>query len=268
MTASSAFTGSVPETYDSHLGPRKFHPYGQDMAGRVRVVEGGRLLEVAAGTGIVTEHLRGALPQSVEIVATDVSDPMLDCARRLRGHLPGVTFQPADATALPFPDGSFDAVVCQFGVMFFADRIQGLREMLRVLRPGGTLHYSTWGGHPVNESAAIAYHSIAEAFPSDPPGFLATPFAYHDHDLIREEAVAAGIGDLHLDVVERTVPLPSARTAAVGFVAGTPSIQEITARATTDVETIQATVTRRLALRFGDEPCRIPMSAIFANASV
>ena len=133
--ADSLFTGSVPALYDRCLGPLLFVPYARDIAARAALLRPGRVLETAAGTGIVTEALAAALPDA-EIVATDLNQAMLDIAGA-RGLPARVNFQAADAQALPFPDSSFDLVVCQFGAMFFPDRVGAYGEARRVLRPGG-----------------------------------------------------------------------------------------------------------------------------------
>src|SRR6266851_4775897 len=139
----TVFAGSIPQFYDQKLGALLFAPYAADMAMRVRSLSSGRLLETAAGTGIVTRQLATHLPPDVEIVATDLNQPMLDYAAAQPG-LQRVKWQQADALALPFPDASFDAVVCQFGVMFFPDRTKAYREARRVLRPGGHLVFNVW----------------------------------------------------------------------------------------------------------------------------
>src|SRR5512140_1643550 len=134
----STFAGSIPALYDRHLGPVLFEPYAADMARRLPRLTDGLVLEVAAGTGIVTQKLATWLSPSVRIVATDLNQPMLDHAASKPG-MERVTFRKANALDLPFTADEFDAVVCQFGVMFFPDRVAAYRQALRVLKPGG--HY-------------------------------------------------------------------------------------------------------------------------------
>jgi ubiquinone/menaquinone biosynthesis C-methylase UbiE len=118
----TVFSGSIPTLYDQHLGPVIFEPYARDLAGRLSFPGTARVLETAAGTGIVTRTLLRSLPVAVSIVATDLNQPMLDHAAR-ETSLNRVAWQKADAQSLPFDDGAFDAVVCQFGAMFFPDRL-------------------------------------------------------------------------------------------------------------------------------------------------
>ena len=137
MTTNDAtFAGSIPALYDRHLGPVLFEPYAADMVRRFARLSEGAILETASGTGIVTQQLASALPAAVRIVATDLNQPMLDHASSKPG-MERVEFRQADALKLPSADGQFDAVVCQFGVMFFPDRVAAYREARRVLKPNG-----------------------------------------------------------------------------------------------------------------------------------
>ena len=127
MSNPTAFTGSIPEIYHRCLGPLLFEPYAKDLAARLRAVKlppNPRILELACGTGIVTRELLSSLP-SAHITATDLNEAMLDIARKQLGPAaadPRLRFQQADACKLPFPDRSFDVIVCQYGMMFFSDK--------------------------------------------------------------------------------------------------------------------------------------------------
>lgn len=244
-SSAAAFVGSVPACYDRHLGPLLFEFSAADLARRVTAASPGQInvLEVACGTGIVTEHLWRALPGGSQLVATDLNPAMLDYATTKRGSLSNVTYRQADALALPFDDDSFDAVVCQFGIMFFPDKVQGLREMARVLRPGGRLWLNVWGSLDDNRVVKIAHETIGSFFESDPPRFLEVPFGDHDVSAIEALFRAAGLPDVESTVVRADVK-HSAESAARGLVAGNPGVLEIQQRATVDSETIVAAVTR------------------------
>ena len=110
----------------------------------------GELLETACGTGILTRALAARLPEAVAITATDLNEPMLDFAR-LQPSGGRVAWRQADAQALPFSDGTFDAVVCQFGVMFFPDKQRAYREVFRLLKPGGRFLFSVWDRLETND---------------------------------------------------------------------------------------------------------------------
>ena len=180
------FAGSIPEIYDRFLVPLIFEPYAVDLAGRVAALGPNDVLETAAGTGVLTRALAERLPPSTHIVATDLNQPMLDqAARRQQAGI--VEWKQADALALPFGDRSFDVVACQFGVMFFPDKVQGYKEARRVLRPGGRFLFNVWDRIAENEFADVVTQALAEVFPDDPPRFMArTPHGHHDVERIRQ----------------------------------------------------------------------------------
>ena len=183
----TAFSGSIASIYDDYLGPLIFEPYAQDLANRLSVLRAERVLETAAGTGIVTRALLRVLSGGASVVATDLNQPMLDRAAE-RVASSRVSWQKADAQSLPFPDGAFDAVVCQFGVMFFPDKQKAFREARRVLRPGGRFIFNVWDGIEHNEFADLVNAAVADMFGDDPPRFLArTPHGYHDKQAIGSE---------------------------------------------------------------------------------
>ncbi len=264
----SRFVGSIPEIYDTHLGPLLFEFAAADLAKRVAKAapHGGKVLEVACGTGISTEHLWRALPPGSEIVATDLNEAMLDFARQRRGGLSNVTYRQADALELPFPDASFDVVVCQFGLMFFPDKTQSIAEMTRVLRPGGLITFNIWDSLDQNKVAQIALETIAEFFETDPPDFLSVPFGYHDTDVIRDLLLDAGYGSTSASVVSTTVDRPDALCSARGFVEGNPGILQIRERASADPEEIIAALAQAYDAAFGPAPLRFPLQEIVFSA--
>jgi ubiquinone/menaquinone biosynthesis C-methylase UbiE len=163
-----------------------FADYAADIARRTAACGPARVLETAAGTGIVTRQLRNLLPTNVKLVATDLNPPMLEVARSKLRPSERVEFQVADATALPFPDGSFDAVVCQFGVMLFLEKDKSYREVHRVLAPGGRYRFNVWDSPRHNPFGRIAHDVVGSFFPADPPQFYSVPFSYHQIDPIKE----------------------------------------------------------------------------------
>jgi SAM-dependent methyltransferase len=180
LKVDGVFAGSIPKLYETYLVPLIFEPYAVDLVNRLRSRAVSRLLEIAAGTGVVTRALASALPDDVTIVATDLNQAMLDQAQAV-GTKRAVEWRQADAMQLPFQDGTFDAVVCQFGVMFFPDKIKAFSEIRRVLRPGGVLIFSVWDRLAENEFADTVTSALATVFPADPPRFMArTPHGYHD----------------------------------------------------------------------------------------
>jgi len=259
------FAGSVPEYYDRHLGPLFFRPYARDLAARVRVPAGGRLLELACGTGMLTRELAAALPPTVAIDATDLSDAMLGAARD-RVPAANVRWQTADALALPFDDHVFDAVACQFGVMFFPDKVAAARQVRRVLKPGGAFWFSSWAPLAENPVSRVAHETVASFFDRDPPAFYQLPFGYADRNQIAGDLRAAGFADVTIDVVDLEAQAPTAEHAAIGLVRGTPIIAAIQERAGASAETIVTAVAAAFARDFGAAPLHGAMRAYVVHA--
>jgi ubiquinone/menaquinone biosynthesis C-methylase UbiE len=195
------FAGSIPEIYQRFLVPLIFEPYAEDLAARVARVAPHDVLETAAGTGVLTRALAARLP-AARLVATDLNQPMLDLAAARQPDAKKVTWRQANALALPFADHSFDAVACQFGVMFFPDKAQGYREARRVLKPGGRFLFNVWDRIAENEFADVVTQALATLFPQDPPRFMARiPHGYHDVEEIRAQLAAAGFSQIAVETL-------------------------------------------------------------------
>jgi len=220
------FTGSVPFNYDRYLVPLLFEPYAEELAARAARVQPKRVLETAAGTGVVTEALARALPEA-EIIATDLNQAMLDIAvGRVSSN--NVAFREANALELPFEDSSFDLVVSQFGIMFFPDKVRANVEARRVLRNGGRYLVAIWGNLGRNLLCNLAHEVMARLFPDNPPMFMQRgPFSYDDPELVRRDLAAAGFRDVDIEVVELSSRSPSAREAAIGLCYGSPMRVEL-----------------------------------------
>jgi SAM-dependent methyltransferase len=250
--ADMIFTGSLPKIYQSHLVPLIFEPYAVDLVNRLAPRRLSRILEVAAGTGVVTRALAAALPEQVSIVASDLNQAMLDHAMSLGTSRP-VEWRRADAMQLPFEDGAFDAVVCQFGVMFFPDKAKAFSEACRVLRPGGWFIFSVWDRIEENQFADTVTTALASVFPADPPRFLPrTPHGYHDRSTIERDLVAGGFTTrAQFTTVQERSRASSPEVPAIGFCLGTPVRNELEARdAARSGEAIGA-ATEAIANRFG-----------------
>jgi ubiquinone/menaquinone biosynthesis C-methylase UbiE len=246
------FAGSIPEIYDRYLVPLIFESYARDLAERITGVAPRDVLETAAGTGVLTAAIASHLPAHVHIVATDLNQPMLDYAASrssLRGR---ITWRQADAMALPFEKATFDVIACQFGVMFFPDRIGGYKEARRVLKPAGRFLFNVWDRIANNEFADVVTEALAKVFPQDPPMFMArTPHGYHDVARIREELSAAGFQDISIETVDHTSKAKSARDVAIAYCQGTPLRNEIVAREASLLEGATDMAADALAKRFG-----------------
>src|SRR6185295_9033142 len=225
------FAGSIPKLYDTYLVPLIFEPYATDLANRLASRPVTRVLEIAAGTGVVTRALASALPGNVSIVATDLNQAMLDQASAV-GTKRAVEWRQADAMQLPFPDASFDAVVCQFGVMFFPEKPKAFSEARRVLKPGGVFIFSVWDRIEENEITDTVTTALGTLFPYDPPRFMArTPHGYHDHATIQRDLAKGGFTAApRISTLAKRSRAASARIPAIALCQGTPLRSEIETR--------------------------------------
>lgn len=231
LETDKVFAGSVPENYDRYMVPLIFEPYAADLARRAASLSPGSVLEIAAGTGVVTRALAPKLPSGASYVVTDLSQPMLDYAASRQEPDSRITWRQADALALPFEDAAFDVVCCQFGAMFFPDRTLGYREAKRVLKPGGRFLFNVWDRIEENVFADDITNALARIFPDDPPRFLArTPYGYHDTALIRRELEDAGFSRVVIETRAEQSRASSPRIPAVGYCQGSPLRNEIEAR--------------------------------------
>ena len=248
------FAGSIPEIYDTYLVPLIFEPYASDLAGRAAALAPGSVLETAAGSGVVTRALAPRLSDDARYVVTDLNQPMLDRAAARHAPDQRIVWQQADALELPFEAGTFDVVLCQFGVMFFPDRVAGYREARRVLKESGCFLFNAWDRIEENEFADVVTRAAAEIFPDDPPTFLArTPHGYGDIDRIRKDVQAAGFTDITIDTVDALSVAPSPRHPAVAYCQGTPLRNEIEARDATLLSVVTDRAEAAIAKRYGAE---------------
>ena len=129
-----------------------------------------------------------------------------------------MTWRQADATALPFDEAAFDAVCCQFGVMFFPDRVKGFAEAKRVLRPEGTFVFNVWDRIEENVFADDATAALGKMFPDDPPRFMVrTPHGYHDKAIIRADLEQAGFRHISIQTLAAVSRAPSAEYVAIAL---------------------------------------------------
>jgi ubiquinone/menaquinone biosynthesis C-methylase UbiE len=259
----AAFGGSIPENYDRYLGPSFFEPYANDMAARLDPARHRRVLEIACGTGIVTRRLRERLAPDASLVATDLNPAMLALAQNT--PVENVTWREADATTLPFTDGSFDAVVCQFGVMFFPEKETAFRETHRVLSPGGVFLFNVWDSLEHNPIARTAHETIASFFDRDPPNFYEVPFGFSDAEEIRRLLQIAGFQDIQISTVKLQCRNRSAAEFAIGLVRGNPVATAIEERGAS-VDTVLRAVEKKIGERFGVAPLETTMQALVCRA--
>lgn len=262
IASDKLFAGSIPDNYERFLVPVIFDSYARDLADRLGEIQPREILETAAGTGALTRAIASRFPAHARIVATDLNQPMLDRAAASSPMNDRIIWRRADALALPFQDQSFDAVACQFGVMFFPAKVQAYKEARRVLKPGGSFLFNVWDRITENDFAEVVAEGLADLFPQNPPSFLArTPYGYHDLALIRRELTDAGFASAAIETVKHTSRAATPRDVAVAFCQGTPLRNEIEARDASRLEEATRIATEALERRFGSGPVEGGISA-------
>jgi ubiquinone/menaquinone biosynthesis C-methylase UbiE len=252
LETDKVFAGSLPENYDRYMVPLIFEPFAADLARRAASLSPSAVLEIAAGTGVVTRALAPKLSPSASYVVTDLNQPMLDYAASRQAPDSRITWRQADALALPFENAAFDLVCCQFGAMFFPNRRFAYREARRVLKPGGHFLFNVWDRIEENVFADEVTKALARFFPNDPPRFLArTPHGYHDTALIRSELEDAGFSHVEIETRAEQSRASSPRLAAVAYCQGTPLRNEVEARGAGQLDAATDYATSALADRHG-----------------
>ena len=256
----------VCDLYERHLGPTLFEPYAVDLARRISIdCREGSVLEMACGTGILTQQLRTHLEPTVSLTATDINPGMLDYAQRNLKDLRGIDWQQADIVSLPFPDASFNVAVCQFGLMFVPDRDRAFREMRRVLVKGGLLAFNVWDRMETNPYGIIVHETVAGFFLDNPPQFFTAPYSFADVDILRRLLLTTGFDQVEIQVVPKQCSCGTAKSLAIGLIKGAPILAEIQARGGSSEAIIEA-VAAALARTGGDTPYRSTMQAIVTTA--
>jgi len=269
LEADKVFAGSVPENYDRHMVPLIFEPYAADMAQRAASLSPVAVLEVAAGTGVVTRALAPKLSSDARYIVTDLNQPMLDYAASRQAPGSRIEWRQADALALPFENATFDLVFCQFGAMFFPDRSAGYREARRVLKPGGRFIFNVWDRIEENIFADDVTKALARIFPNDPPRFLArTPHGYHDTALIRRELEDAGFSGVAIETRAEQSRASSPRIPAVAYCQGTLLRNEIEAREAGKLEAATDYAASAIADRHGSGAVAAKIQAHIVMAAV
>ena len=257
----------MAEFYESTLVPLIFRPYARDLAERTSGFAPSSVLEVACGTGVVTRALAEVLPEECAIVATDLNDAMVAHGQQVGTTRP-VTWRQADVMALPYPDESFDVVVCQFSVMFFPDRVAAYREVHRVLRPGGAFLFNVWNSIEQNEFADVVTTAVGTLYPDDPPLFLArTPYGHGSPTEIEADVREAGFETCVLMQRDEVSVAANSDLPAVAYCQGTPLRNEILAREPGGLDRATAVASEALRSRFGDGQIEGRISGVVVVAS-
>ncbi|AWT47143.1 MULTISPECIES: class I SAM-dependent methyltransferase [Streptomyces] len=251
----------MPEAYERHLVPVLFRPFAADLAARAAALRPRTVLELAAGTGVLTSALLAAVPEA-SVVATDLNDAMVATGS---AREPRARWRQADAQELPFPDGGFDLVVCQFGVMFFPDKRAAFAEVRRVLAPHGRFLFSSWGPLDSHGFDAAVQSALDDCMSEGAPQFLReVPHGYTDPSVVAAELTAAGLVLAEAEEVTLQGEAESAESVAVGFLTGTPVSAALQDRA--DAQALRVAVARRMTERLGAGRVTAPMTATVYTA--
>jgi ubiquinone/menaquinone biosynthesis C-methylase UbiE len=265
-TRNASFNGTIPENYDRYLGPILFEPYAAELAAQLDVAEGATVLELACGTGIVTRRLLKRLGSRAKLMATDLNEAMLNVAQAKLGNQPMVEWKQVDATELPFKDQSFDAVVCQFALMFFPEKEKAAAEVWRVLKPGGTFLFSVWDAIELNDFPRTAHEVIGGFFEDSPPDFYDVPFSFFERARIQSLLTATGFDHIQVLALPLTAEAASANAVARGLLYGNPIITAIKERDESRIPEIEAALTNAIAAKYGAAPTRASMQAVICSA--
>ncbi|HXO74721.1 MAG TPA: methyltransferase domain-containing protein [Puia sp.] len=259
------FGGEISQNYEDYLGSFVFEPFAVDLASRINWTGVGQVLELACGSGRLTKYISEQLPLTVAFTATDLNEDMIGVAK---GKVPNdrVKWAPADMQDLPFQDGSFDLVVCQFGLMLVPDQIKALSEIFRVLKPGGKILFSTWTDLHYNRLWAIGSRVIQSIVGISPIEHNPGPFALDDKSAVEDMLKRTGFGDIQGTVVTNTGKIESAEKAAFGFIYGLPVSLFIEKEKPGVLPIILQTLEEKLKEELGDHPLRVPQKALVIEA--
>jgi SAM-dependent methyltransferase len=266
MPDESLFGGSVPAYYDHYLGPVLFEPYALDLTGRIHSWKKDTVLEIACGTGRVTRHLKNTLSPVARLVATDINPDMLSLAREKLGEK-GLEWAIADACELPFANGAFDLLVCQFGVMFFPDKVRAFSEMSRVLAPGGRLLFNVWDRLEFNPRSGLIKKMLEECLGDAAPDFSSGPFAYSDKQQVLHDLIAGGFNRIAIDVVKKTGYYSSVENLVAGFLYGSPLAYFLQKQEPAVREKIRSRLIEEASGLMEKEGIEAPMQAIVFTAT-
>ncbi|HEU5448995.1 MAG TPA: class I SAM-dependent methyltransferase [Acidimicrobiia bacterium] len=254
---------SMSEAYDRWMVPTVFRPFALEMARRIGARRPRRILELAAGTGVLTREIL-ATTGTADVTATDLNEAMVECGRK---NVPDATWQSADALELPFDDGRFDVIACQFGVMFFPDKRKAHAEARRVLEPDGSYFLTSWGAIDGHEFETAVVAALEHLFPDDPPRFLqSVPHGYADLAVIVADLQAGGLEPVSAETVALEGQMASAVDLATGYCTGTPLRAQIEARGGDPAAAI-VVVAEELERRLGAGPVAGRMTAHVVEAA-
>jgi ubiquinone/menaquinone biosynthesis C-methylase UbiE len=238
-----AYGGSAPENYERYFVPAIGRPWAEDLIEKAALRPGERVLDVACGTGIVARLAAERVGRDGAVARLDLNPGMIAVARAVAPPGVPIEFHQASAEAMPLPDGSFDVVLCQLGLQFMPDKPAALREMCRVLVPGGRLVLSVGG--PTPPAFAAMDEALARHISPGLSAFVQMVFSLHDPDEVRRLIGGAGFHDVEVEVIPKRLHLPPPEEFLWQYIWSTPLAEPVSkvddaARAALHREVVQA----------------------------
>lgn len=262
------YTDSIPKFYDIYLAPLVFGEHAEDLATRVMAESPQKILEIAAGSGVVARALAPQISPNTKYMVTDLEQEMLDQAKTKQPAQANITWQQADAMDLPFDDNSFDVIICQFGFMYFADKLKAVTEARRVLKPGGEFIFSVWDRLENNVFADLVTQAAVKIFPDDPPLFFErVPYAFYDNDAMRKTLQDGGFKHIIIQDKPRISTAGSALHIALAFAYGTPLRNEIEARDPDGLQKVALAAVNLIEEHYGKGEVAAQMQSFIITAS-
>ena len=258
------FDGSIAKNYDHYIVPFLFEPYATDLVSRVENVPGVNLLELACGTGIVTQHLVSHLSGSAELTATDINAEMLAVAQE-KITAPNVGWDTVDMTAIPYERDLFDTVVCQFGLMFATDKTRAVAEMHRVLKKGGKLLFNVWAPIADNPIWRIYTTLLSRFFSGNMPNPAFGPFSMADENYGLSLLQQTGFTHCKVESVSKTGICDTTSNAATGFTLGTP-VYNLIKNDPPLIKQFRDALEEAIRLELGDNPVSSPLRSLVFSA--
>jgi len=251
--------------YDQFFGPLYFEPYALEVIKRIDPTSVSIALEIAAGTGRVTRHIRECIPATARLIASDISEDMMGEAKKKLDHL-NIEWQNIDAQELPFNDNSIDLVVCCFGYMFVPEKQKAFAEAYRVLKPGGMFLFTTWDKLEHNAASYTARSIAMEYWEGPLPESYNQATSMSDETAIRQLLKDAGFSKMKIETVKLLSTSPSAKEIANGLVEGGGIYSELKKQNPAWIPEIKNKVEKELAEKFGAAPMIAPISAVISQA--
>jgi SAM-dependent methyltransferase len=212
-------SGDAAEVYERCFVPAIFGRWAPQVADAARVASEDRVLDVGCGTGVLARAAADRVADESQVTGLDLNEGMLAVARRLR---PRIDWRQGDATKLPLPVESYDVVMSQFSLMYFPDRSAAIKEMVRVLRPGGRLAVAVWGPYERATGYVILTEIAERRCGQAAADVLTAPFALGEEDALRVLLQEAGVDEPSIELREGSITFPSIEAFVETEVKGSP----------------------------------------------